>query len=149
MNVLSLNGRVARTAWWVVGSLLTIAGLISYSILYVVVVDPYLETKRQAESGLDIRNPYDPGSTIHIVVMLLFLLNMLIVSIIGLSFNVRRWHDLGKSGWWSLISLVPIAGTIYAFAVLGFMAGNPGHNKYGPAPGKHEHGRAVRDTATV
>lgn len=29
-----------------------------------------------------------------------------------LSINIRRLHDIGKSGWWYLINLVPLAGPI-------------------------------------
>ena len=31
----------------------------------------------------------------------------------GLGIAVRRMHDIGKSGWWVLVSLVPILGWIY------------------------------------
>lgn len=31
----------------------------------------------------------------------------------GLGIAVRRLHDIGKSGWWLLIALVPLLGAIY------------------------------------
>lgn len=31
----------------------------------------------------------------------------------SLGIEVRRLHDIGKSGWWMLIGLVPILGAIY------------------------------------
>ncbi len=31
----------------------------------------------------------------------------------GIAISVRRMHDIGKSGWWVLISLIPIIGTIW------------------------------------
>ena len=31
----------------------------------------------------------------------------------GLGLGVRRLHDIGKSGWWLLASLVPVLGWIY------------------------------------
>ena len=51
----------------------------------------------------------------------------------GVSVGVRRLHDTGKSGWWMLICLVPIAGAI---ALLVFLVkdGEPGENEYGPDP---------------
>lgn len=49
-----------------------------------------------------------------------------------LAVSVRRLHDIGKSGWWILLSFIPIANIIYII----FLAtkGNPFHNKYGPPP---------------
>ena len=45
----------------------------------------------------------------------------------------RRMHDIGKSGWWWLIGLVPIVGAI---VLLVFMCkdSQPGDNAYGPNP---------------
>ena len=31
----------------------------------------------------------------------------------GLAVGIRRMHDIGKSGWWILISLIPVIGTIW------------------------------------
>ena len=36
----------------------------------------------------------------------------LITLIPGIALDVRRLHDVGKSGWWLLISFVPIVGFI-------------------------------------
>ena len=45
----------------------------------------------------------------------------------------RRMHDIGKSGWWWLIGLVPLIGGI---VLLVFMCkdSQPGDNAYGPNP---------------
>lgn len=47
--------------------------------------------------------------------------------------TVRRLHDTGRSGWWLLIGLVPLLGSI---ALLVFMVqeGTSGSNDYGPNP---------------
>lgn len=56
-----------------------------------------------------------------------------ILSIVALiMISARRWHDLNKSGWWSLVLLIPIAGPIWWFVAMGFLKGTWGHNKYGP-----------------
>jgi len=36
----------------------------------------------------------------------------LAVFIPGLAVGVRRLHDVGKSGWWVLIAIIPIVGAI-------------------------------------
>jgi len=46
---------------------------------------------------------------------------------------VRRLHDVGKSGWMLLISLIPVVGGIWLF-VLMVSKGQQGDNKYGPDP---------------
>lgn len=43
----------------------------------------------------------------------------------------KRWHDRGKSGWWSLIVFVPFIGAIWALIELGFLAGDEDVNAYG------------------
>ena len=47
--------------------------------------------------------------------------------------NVRRLHDTGRSGWWLLISFVPIVGPI---VLLVFMVQDSAadENQYGPNP---------------
>ncbi|HEY4310048.1 MAG TPA: DUF805 domain-containing protein [Pirellulales bacterium] len=47
--------------------------------------------------------------------------------------RIRRLHDIGKSGWWLLISIVPIVGWIIMLIFL-TRASEPGTNKYGPNP---------------
>lgn len=59
-----------------------------------------------------------------------FVLGMLIPSI---AVGVRRLHDIGRSGWWLFISLVPIIGTI-VLVVFAVRDSQPGANAYGPNP---------------
>lgn len=66
-------------------------------------------------------------------VALVAFLGFIVLSIRVLSLSVRRWHDLDKSGWMVLISLVPIVG-LYAVFMLGFKSGDLGPNQYGAAP---------------
>ena len=46
---------------------------------------------------------------------------------------VRRLHDVGKSGWFMLISLVPIIGGIWLLVLL-CTDGDSSENAYGPSP---------------
>src|SRR5690606_4018731 len=63
----------------------------------------------------------------------LYMLYMLAVLIPGLAVGVRRLHDLGKSGWWLLIILIPLIGAIWLL-VLFVTEGTRGPNQYGPDP---------------
>lgn len=57
----------------------------------------------------------------------------LAILIPSLALVFRRLHDTGKSGWWILISLVPIAGSIILLVFM-CLDSDAGTNKYGPNP---------------
>ncbi len=63
----------------------------------------------------------------------LYLLYGLAVLVPSLAVGVRRLHDLGKSGWMLLISLIPLIGAIWLL-VLFVTEGTRGENSYGPDP---------------
>lgn len=46
---------------------------------------------------------------------------------------VRRLHDTSRSGWWVLITFVPIIGSIW-FLVLMVLDSKPETNQWGPSP---------------
>ncbi|MBZ8133801.1 DUF805 domain-containing protein [Afifella sp. IM 167] len=50
----------------------------------------------------------------------------------GIACHVKRFHDRGRSGWWSLIVLVPVIGPIWAVVDLGILEGEPESNRWGP-----------------
>ena len=51
----------------------------------------------------------------------------------SLAVAVRRLHDTDRSGWWLLISLIPLIGAI-VILVFVLMDSTPGENRYGPNP---------------
>lgn len=51
----------------------------------------------------------------------------------SLAVGVRRLHDIGRTGWWLLIVVVPIIGPLI-FLVFTILPSEPGTNKYGPNP---------------
>lgn len=51
----------------------------------------------------------------------------------SLAVTVRRLHDTGRSGWWFLISLIPIIGAI-VLLVFTVQDSQEGENQYGPNP---------------
>lgn len=51
----------------------------------------------------------------------------------GLAVAVRRLHDIGKSGWYYLIGLIPLVGSIIML-VWFFTDGNRFTNEYGDDP---------------
>ena len=65
------------------------------------------------------------GKPFHGIVAVLFLISLPVAILAA----VRRSHDLGRSGWFALITIIPMAGWY-----LVFKPGDPGANKYGPSP---------------
>ena len=60
----------------------------------------------------------------------LYSLGMLLPS---LAVGVRRLHDIGRTGWWLLIGIVPLIGPI-VLLVFAVLESQPGDNQYGPNP---------------
>ncbi len=106
----SFEGRIGRQSFW-----LGIIVLIVVSII-AGVIDAVLGT--QTESGIGI---------IGIIVSLAVIYP-------SIALYAKRWHDRGKSGWWTLIGFIPIVGGIWMLVELGILRGTEGPNQYGSDP---------------
>lgn len=51
----------------------------------------------------------------------------------SLAVSVRRLHDTGRSGWWLLISFIPLLGWLVLLIFM-ILDSEPGDNEYGPTP---------------
>ncbi|MCL4439248.1 MAG: permease-like cell division protein FtsX [Firmicutes bacterium] len=70
------------------------------------------------------------SSIINILLVLTAALVYVGLLLLSLSFYARRLHDIGKSGWWSLLQIVPIAGVLLMF-YLAIKSGVKVENRYG------------------
>ena len=52
----------------------------------------------------------------------------------ALAIYTKRWHDRDKSGWWTLILLIPIVGFFWFLIECGFLRGTEGPNRFGNDP---------------
>jgi len=98
------SGRATRTQYWMF--------ILFYMIIYIVLasVDAFLLGGMPVLSGI-----------------------FGLVSIIpSLSIAVRRLHDTGRSGWWLLLSLIPLIGAIVILIFL--VMDSEGDNQYGANP---------------
>jgi len=59
----------------------------------------------------------------------------------SLAVTARRLHDTGRSGWWMLISIIPLIGAI-ALLVFECQDSQPGSNSHGPSPKEPGPGQA-------
>lgn len=69
----------------------------------------------------------------HMGYGIIYVLYCLAVFLPGLAVEIRRLHDVGKSGWMILIALIPFVGAIWLL-VLFCLDSQPGENQYGPNP---------------
>ena len=105
------KGRAQRAEYWYFS--------LFYVLIYIVAlfIDELLGTKSRHKGGT--------GLFVLLTVAALF--------VPALAVGARRMHDIGKSGWWLLISLIPMIGSLMllAFAV---RDSEPGTNKFGASP---------------
>jgi uncharacterized membrane protein YhaH (DUF805 family) len=109
-NYANFSGRARRSEYWyflLMNMIIAIVAIIIDSV-----------------SGLNIA-PL-PYGYVYIGYALLTLLP-------GLAVAVRRLHDVGKSGWFILISFIPFIGAIWLL-VLFCSEGESNTNAYGPDP---------------
>jgi uncharacterized membrane protein YhaH (DUF805 family) len=104
------NGRARRKEYWMFVLFNLIFGIVAMMI----------------DGGVGLNIGALPYGWIYVLYTLATLLP-------GIAVCVRRLHDVGKSGWWIFIALVPLIGFIWLL-VLMFTDSQPGDNAYGPNP---------------
>ena len=118
-NYSNFSGRARRKEYWMFT-------LMFYVVLIVaMLLDNAL--------GLDFKMDIGYGEEISSGYGWIYLLTSLIHFIPSIGVLVRRLHDVGKSGWFWLISLIPLIGAIWLL-VLFCTEGDADENKYGPSP---------------
>jgi uncharacterized membrane protein YhaH (DUF805 family) len=75
--------------------------------------------------------PHNPGEQV-IAEALAYGLSILCL-ISWTATHVKRWHDLGMTGWHQLAFLIPL-GQFYVWGLCGFAPGEKGKNMYGEDP---------------
>ncbi len=107
-NFANFSGRARRTQYWMFT-------LFVYIIMIaVMIVEAFIGT---------------------VFIAVLFVLAIIVPSI---SIAARRLHDTGRSGWWQLISFVPLIGPIVLLVFL--VQDSKEDNEYGPNPKASEAG---------
>jgi len=114
-NYSNFNGRARRKEYWM------------FTLIYIIVIIIAMFLDGALGLGFDmgygVTAPY--GWIYSIVALVHFIPALGVVA--------RRLHDVGKSGWFMLISLVPIIGGIWLLVLL-CTDGDSSENAYGPSP---------------
>lgn len=109
-NYANFKGRARRSEYWFF--------VLTYFIIAIIAV--------MIDGGLGLNFAPLPYGYVYMLVALAHLIPSLAVA-------VRRLHDVGKSGWFYFIILIPLIGAIWLL-VLFFTEGVQGENEYGPDP---------------
>ena len=133
-KLFSFGGRIPRAAFW--GTMI-LTGILTLFV--------YVMTSLIATHGAHL---YVPGEGIHHIIESVFVLPnanvyilafriawLVVVGWVCVALQIKRWHDLGKTGWLVLVNLVPVVGTLISLVVLGFFKGISDSNKFGAEGG--------------
>lgn len=113
----STNGRSCRKEfWWLV-----LLFFLSFSIFGAIV------------PAIDKMIIY--GEVISVILTIPFLLYAIYVIILLIFVQIRRFHDLDKSGLFILLNLIPYIGWLITLIMM-MLPGTNGDNRYGPDPSR-------------
>lgn len=111
------GGRARRTEFW----MFVLVNLIISIVLGI--IDTAIGTAHvYSASGMATYSPGILGSIYGLAVL-----------IPSIAVTVRRLHDTDRSGWWFLIQLIPIVGSIILLVFV-CLDGTRGPNRFGPDP---------------
>jgi uncharacterized membrane protein YhaH (DUF805 family) len=108
---LTTKGRISRSLFWGVHLFSFIASALSGGLL------TYIE-----EHNL----PKLPATAITLLCLLPVFLSIIV--------QIKRWHDLNRSGVWILVNFIPVFGPLWTLIQCGLVKGTDGENQYGLDP---------------
>ena len=120
--LLSFEGRIGRMGYW------------AYTLAVFVAV--FLFAFAFGLFDTMSAGPVAKGAPADDTILMYIFLTIVFVGYMWTNYAVhaKRWHDRDKSGWWSLIGLIPYIGGIWVLVECGFLKGTDGPNQYGEDP---------------
>lgn len=118
----SFDGRINRAKYWLYLAIYLVIGLLMDRILFLLGGPTGTGEPAAAMGGAEI------------LILLLTAAYAIVATWSYIAVHVKRWHDRDKSGWWVLISFVPILGFVWTIIECGCMKGTEGDNRFGPDP---------------
>lgn len=131
------SGRLNRKGF-IIGTLIMLAIPLGCYIIFMITnilsPSPLGLPPIDPETGKAIVVPPNPvADMVRVILVWVVMISILLQLPFGLSLTVRRLHDLNKSGWFYLLTLVPLVNIFIPFYLLLF-PGYTGENIYGPQP---------------
>ena len=114
----SFRGRIGRAEYWLVF-------LAAYLAFFAIVVGGGVVAGVGGDEALSPAGMVSVG---------LDFVALFALALIQVCIGVKRFHDRGKPGVWTLVTLVPMVGWLWYLIEVGFLPGAPGDNAYGPDP---------------
>jgi len=108
----AFSGRIPRSAFWIMGCILFPVGTLVGFAPYASEADGFVKW----------------------IIWAVYAAWCVLSIWISLAVYAKRWHDCGRSGWMSLILLLPIVGVFWFLGYCGFVRGTSGPNQYGDDP---------------
>jgi uncharacterized membrane protein YhaH (DUF805 family) len=116
------TGRIGRLGY-LLGVLYIAAAYVVIVLLYALVIFGATQSGKSPSGS--------PLLAVVNVVAFLFGAALVLVGIpVGIGMQIRRWHDMGHSGWLVLLAFVPFANLVL-FVFMFFVPGSAGPNQYG------------------
>lgn len=104
----TFTGRARRSEFW-------------YWVLFVVIAD--------AAAGILDKILFSRSTAMPIAGLV-----SLVLLLPGIAVAIRRLHDINRSGWYLLLSLIPVIGVLLLIFLYYIKDSQPGDNQYGPNP---------------
>lgn len=124
----SYQGRINRQTYWLYS-----LGLIGLALLQIGFIH-ILE-------GLVDMQVWGIGTFLVMMFALVFVITDIWIN---MALQAKRWHDVGQTGWLSLLAVIPYVN-IGIFVILGFIKGTDGVNRFGADPLHNQDNKSAYD----
>ena len=114
INILSSKGRLGRLRYFSYSFGISIAGMVVFGLIAALL------------SML-------PSSVQSFAMGALMIPGYLVLTVVLVMLGIQRLHDIGKSGWYYLLMIIPILGVAASLWMM-FWPGSKVANAYGPPP---------------
>lgn len=123
MNLLfGFSGRIGRGQWWLAQFVVLALLVVTVAALVHVGGTSPGQRLRALQSG-------------RLSASLVLLIGAALSIWVNFAATIKRYHDLDKSGRWSLLLFLPYIGGLWVLVECGFFSGSDGNNDYGPPSG--------------
>jgi uncharacterized membrane protein YhaH (DUF805 family) len=121
------SGRARRSEYWWFALLMNVLGWVFFSVMFFGVLTSLTEVGAPNHATALVTGG------VSLVALVVADVSILALALPHMAVTVRRLHDTNRSGWFYLISFVPLIGSIMLLVVL-TEDSTRGPNAYGPSP---------------